>query len=924
MRPLSLEICGFGPYASRTVLDLEKLGKSGLYLITGDTGAGKTTIFDAITFALYGRASGENRSADMLRSKYAEPSEVTEVKLTFEYNGKIYIIKRNPQYTRAKLRGEGTTEQAAGAELTLPDGRIVTKLDEVGREINQLIGLDRNQFTRIVMLAQGDFMKFLLAEAAERQNIFRKLFKTQYYRVIQEKLRNDALNVKHECENATERIMQYSGNIRCADESGYGENVKKAQNGELPISEMIELLENIIREDKKSYNGLKNDREKLDRKLAFAEKQLLNAKQRSKLCEELEKLTVESQKHNKKLVAYKDEYEEKKKLLPEIEKIDKETAKLEAELENYAELDKIQSELKNLESEISDKKKKRQHSEKEKLTLNENLTLSRRTLEGLSDAGEVREKLTNELENNKKQLISLDELKKGIKEYNAIVLQLEAAQKSYEKAWVESENLDKSYNTMNKAFLDERAGILALELEDGQPCPVCGSKSHPVPAEIHGEAPSEAELQKVKKVLEKVRKKAAELSAEAGELVGKKNAIFKSINESAVKLLDGKAIAEENNAESEAVNSAVKETEAKIKELSEKISLEDKRIIQKSKLLEEIPKLEEKLKNLDETINTFSVGIAEVESKNTGYKEHAEKLSKSLAFESKAKAQQYIKTLCDKKEKIKAEAEAAQKNLIETEKLSSELNGKMKSLKEQIKKYESLDEKAEKNKRDKLLEERNEINSNIEKISNRIDSDKYSLENIKAESEKLSALEKKQIMLDDLSDTATGNINGKEKITFEAYAQMRFFNRIIRRANSRLLVMTDGQYELSRSREARDNRLKSGLELDVIDHCNGTVRSVKTLSGGEAFMASLALALGLSEEVQCSSGGIKIDTMFVDEGFGSLDSDTLNLAMNAVSDLSEGTRLVGIISHVAELKNRIDKQIIVTKSKNGESNAEIQ
>ncbi|NLA88209.1 MAG: SMC family ATPase [Clostridiales bacterium] len=237
MRPITLTMSAFGPYAEKTVLELYKLGTQGIYLITGDTGAGKTTIFDAITFALYGEASGENREASMLRSKYATPETPTFVELVFEYAGKRYTIKRNPEYERPVKRGEGTTTQKADAELTMPDGQVITKAKDVTNTVKEIIGIDRSQFTQIAMIAQGDFLKLLLAPTEERKKIFRQIFRTELYQVLQDKLKEESAALSRQREALCSRIRQYIDDIVCKDDDVLSIELEKAKSRNLPISD---------------------------------------------------------------------------------------------------------------------------------------------------------------------------------------------------------------------------------------------------------------------------------------------------------------------------------------------------------------------------------------------------------------------------------------------------------------------------------------------------------------------------------------------------------------------------------------------------------------------------------------------------------------------------------------------------------------
>ena len=287
MRPLNLIMSAFGPYAGEETIDFEKLGKSGLYLITGDTGAGKTTIFDAITFALYGEASGNNREAAMLRSKYADPDRPTFVTLTFAYAGKQYTVTRKPEYEKAKSRGTGTTKKAAEAELICPDGRCVTKQREVTAAIQNILGIDRNQFSQIAMIAQGDFLRLLLAETKDRQAIFREIFHTGYYQVFQERLKDDVRELSRECENERRSIRQYIGGMKCAEDSLRTEEVRKARAGELPSEEVFLLLRELIAQDEEADSQLEEKLDGIAETLAGVNVRIGQAEDRENTCKAL-------------------------------------------------------------------------------------------------------------------------------------------------------------------------------------------------------------------------------------------------------------------------------------------------------------------------------------------------------------------------------------------------------------------------------------------------------------------------------------------------------------------------------------------------------------------------------------------------------------------------------------------------------------
>ena len=365
------------------------------------------------------------------------------------------------------------------------------------------------------------------------------------------------------------------------------------------------------------------------------------------------------------------------------------------------------------------------------------------------------------------------------------------------------------------------------------------------------------------------------------------------------------------------------EAEALADELDEKISRAQAEINRREEINELLPEKNKALESARETLNKLSDEVKAKTIENVSLEKRISELKKKLIFESKNEAENRILSLNEEAESIEKSYDEALKAVnANKEKLTS-----LKSAKAEIQKRLGNDtdidlEKVRENK--KLLEVRQaELDEKSKAVHSRITANKISLENINTRLAEIKKVEEKWRWMKALSNTANGNISGKEKIMLETYIQMTYFDRIISRANRRFLVMSSGQYELKRRTEAENNRSQSGLELDVIDHYNGTQRSVKTLSGGESFKASLSLALGLSDEIQSSAGGIRLDSMFVDEGFGSLDEESLSQAVKALSSLADGNRLVGIISHVGELKERIESQILVTKDKSGGSRAEI-
>ena len=915
MRPIKLVMSAFGPYAGRTEVDFEKLGTNGLYLITGDTGAGKTTIFDAIAYALYGEASGDLRDSSMLRSKYAELDTPTEVELVFAYDGKEYTVKRNPEYERKAKKGDGVTVQKAEAELTYPDGRVVTKIKDVNTAIIEIMGVDRNQFSQIAMIAQGDFRKLLVADTKERQEIFRKIFKTDYYRILQDKIKSEYSAVKNEYEVAQNSVKQYIMGIQCDENDVLNIEATKARNGEMVVEDVVELISKILENDKKSESVTAEKISLIEKSLEEVTAVLAKAEEYSKARSELEK----SEKTYAELTV---SFEEIKKILeaekakkPEQEKLSKQITVIEAEIPKYDELDAKKTEAQKLANQLQTCNKTLESYITAQKGIAEDIAKMKEENKTLENAGANREKLLREKEQAESRKASLENLVKKISAFDVLNANYERAKTAYRDAFDKAESAKNLYEMNYRAFLNEQAGILAEYLTEGVPCPVCGATNHPCLAEKSATAPTEADVNESKSTYDKARKYAEELSRTAGEIKGQVTSRREEIEKLISDLLDS---CELGTAQATA-ESIIAEIIANLKAINEKISVEEKNAKRKAELDEMIPKAEERIKKAEEVIAECRQNISALTASCTEIEKQCKSLSATLKFEGKADAVAKKKFLENTLSAMQKALENAEKNYAESEKEIVGLDAKIKQLKKQISESETVDVEAAEEKKSALTEEKISLTAVQRKIGIRIDANTKCLDNINKKSDELSEIEKRKISLNALNNTANGNISGKEKIMLETYIQMTYFDRIIARANTRFMKMSGGQYELKRSETADNNRSQSGLELSVIDHYNGTERSVKTLSGGESFKASLSLALGLSDEIQSSAGGIKLDTMFVDEGFGSLDPESLSQAFRALADLSDGNRLVGIISHVADLKEKIDMQVIITKEKAGGS-----
>ena len=919
MRPIKLTMSAFGPYAGETVVDFDKLGENGIYLISGDTGAGKTTIFDGIVYALYGEASGEKREVSMLRSKYAQPDTPTFAELVFKYADKLYTVRRNPAYMRKKLKGEGYTAQSADCSFTYPDGRVVTKKTEVDNAVKDTIGISKDQFLQIEMIAQGDFLKSLTAGTEERKAILRLIFKTERFFTLQARLKTEAGEAKNRVEIAKEGVQQYIEGIRCSDKNPLAINIERAKNKELPLVDVIVTLEELVKEDEISDKKLNEEITEIEKQLAQVNSLLGKLEEYNKANTELVNVSKAINVKSDELAKAKEILDSEKEKFKETEKLSKELAEIKAELPRYSELEaqskKIESTQKLL------KKDEKSLSDRNKLLDSKRETLEKLKAEKstLEKAGENREKLISEKSAAEEKKKNLETLKKSLYDYTSMLSDLEEKQKIFLEASNYAQQAFEDYNCKNQAFLNEQAGILALQLKENSPCPVCGSTVHPNIAQKSEAAPTEEELKKAKQKSDKAQDDVAKASNICAVIRGKAETAKSNIENQLEKLIGDADI----NSSKEKIISLIIELTEIITNLDCEITAEEKKIRRKSELETVIPKTESETEKLKNDIASLETNVASYKASLTEITEQLETLKSSLCFADKKAAEKKISELESKAEILKKSFDNAQNVYNACEKDIIALKAREEQLKKQLDSSEKINAE-EVNEKKNTLNSQKQAKAEIKtEVLTRLMSNRSALENIKKKTDEINLLEKRESLICSLNDTANGHINGKERIMLETYIQMTYFDRIIERANTRFMIMSGGQYELKRCQTAESLKSSEGLSLDVMDHYNGTQRSVKSLSGGESFKASLSLALGLSDEIQASAGGIRLDTMFVDEGFGSLDDESLNQAMNALKGLTEGNRLVGIISHVNELKERIDKQIIVTKDKLGGSKVKI-
>ena len=877
MRPLNLTMAAFGPYAGQATVDFSVLGTSGLYLITGDTGAGKTTIFDAITYALYGEASGESRESSMLRSKYAAPETPTFVELTFLNGGKAYTVRRNPEYTRPKTRGTGTTVQKADAELTLPDGRIITKARDVTAAVTDIVGVDREQFARIAMIAQGEFRKLLLAQTDERKAIFRQIFHTGQYQALQNRLKEEAAALDRQCGELEAGLRQAAGSIRC----DAPETLPDALDTDALLAALDTLLyadEAALTQAQAEHAETETQREQVLSDLGKAE--ALEAA-RGKLAE-AESAWTEAQAEMKAAQAALDTATASQ---PEIQSRRQGITRLEDALRRYEQLDTLraqaEAERKRLAQKRSDLDAARARTDaaaKALETARGKLSGQPKLAVAAAQAGHAQDAAAQRCT----QLAALETQRQQCAELETA---LTAAQAEYQKAAEAAQAALAHYGAQNRAYLDAQAGILARTLVPGQPCPVCGATEHPCPAAAPEQAPDAAALKRALSDSDRAQKTAAERSAQAAGLRGQLDAVRGALAQSCRALtppLDPDTLAETLPALRAA---AARDAEA----LAAQHTAQQQALSALQALEAGLPAQEEALRRQQADIQERAQELSARAARCAELDAEAERRAQELPHENRA---------------------AAQRALVETRTQCEALQQALDTARERSSAAQSV--RAE------------QLQKQVSTCDARLEQNRAARTAIDTRRQQHAAVRARWQWVHALAATANGAVPGKEKIMLETYIQTAYFDRILGRANTRLLIMSGGQYELRRCARAGDNRSQTGLELEVIDHYNGTARSVKTLSGGETFAASLSLALGLSDEVQATAGGVQLEAMFVDEGFGSLDSEALQQALAALVGVSGGSRIVGIISHVAELKDRIDRQIIVTKDRSGGSRVQVQ
>lgn len=913
MRPIRIEMSAFGPYAGKQTVEMDRLGTSGIYLITGDTGAGKTTIFDAIVFALYGTASSDRRSGDMLRSRYAEPDTPTEVKIVFAYRNKEYEIRRNPTYQRPKLRGEGMTQENASAELRLPGGEILTRTGEVDEKIREILGMTRDQFMQIAMIAQGDFLKLLLAKTEERRKIFSSIFRTGRYARLEERLKQEARQARKTYDDLVREIGFEQERARLpegTDRSG------------LRDEEYLQAIEKFRDEAGKRLEEGEKKQELLRGELDALAARILAAEEQEKRKKALEETRRQWTKLQAAAEQRKQELEAARSREPEAKEKEARLHVEQDRLQQYDRLEELkQQKIEAEKKQVSDEAARKKLEEARKVLTQQIQDCRQKIKEKEALAGKAAA-LSGEKERLRSQGAEYNELKTLLEAYEEASEKWSRAAAIYQAACRKEQEFGEVYRRQHRAFLDDQAGILAAELAENQPCPVCGSLHHPSPAVKTDDAPTRETVEQSQKRWEESKTAMDEAGRKAAALRGTRDSSLQHMEEKA----KGLNMPTEPAALKETLMEEQKRFRSKWKEVTGALAASEAAAEAKVVLEEKLETLQKKQEEDEESYRKLELESARLQEQIENLYANYSDLKETLPYPDRESAGKAASLLDREIREIREAVQSAEENEHAAARRIQEAEGRMDELQKQIREGESAEamtsvELAENQKKKK--EEQLRLQAEAKEDNLIWETNSAAAGSIRKLSGEREQAARKYSMLQNLADTANGNLSGKQRIQLETYVQQQLFDRILVRANTRFRVMSGGQYDLVRRKEYQKNQ-QSGLDLDVVDHYNGTTRSVSTLSGGESFMASLSLALGLSDEIQESAGGVQLDALFVDEGFGSLDEETLDQAMKAIQTLAEdGGRIVGIISHVTELQNRIDRQLLVRKMKSGGSTATI-
>ena len=1034
MRPLRLEMTAFGPYGGKEIIDFERFGKGGLFLITGDTGAGKTSIFNAITYVLFGEMSG-SREGTSMRSDFAQPSLVTEVRLTFEHQGLTYEIARMPKQSLPKQRGQGFTNKGPEASLSYSDVAIAGDRNVTNR-ITEILGIRFDQWEQIVMIAQGQFGKILTASSDERKNILRLLFKTQALSEFQDAVSKRDSDYRKDVEGFGKRMSEAMGLANIIEGSDEEKEFRKYMGKEDFIDEAISVVQSVLEREslqekelvskkvivsdrKESVAKRKVESEELSRNIrrldeAKAEMDTLNesveemngkrdevssirdavtrlkspydslkgvTERMSTLRVDMESNTDALAKAEKELESAMAEKDEAESHSDELEGMKARLVKLNGERSKYQEMAAIERRLSEISERIVTLDGSLEESKNEKESIQKEKEDCRQYLREHEDEGQNLERLFASQRDLQRRVGTLDSLKERLDTYGSerdTLDSLGIGVNDAERQYIGSVESESEARTL---FLLSQAGILAKELREGEPCKVCGSIHHPNPAKPHPDAPSEAKLKQLEKESSKRLNALNDIRSKFAGQKAKLEEMFEGCASTLSMLVDTKVESIEDihsevggleltyRNEMAGINSGIKESEGIVKEVNRiRTYLNDVLDSKERKVSDDIENLTKERISLTEEMSQKSDNMSKIresmeydalddlEFEISQLRLNADVLEDRIkdARSSYDEVDRHVVSLRTKATSLAQQLESANADRV---RYDSEFNNGLQELsidnevfenylgrledieilEAEVKEYDSkviavassiksltelIEGKVPEDMEELdteylgLVTEIEGLDASIKAVGARNHSNDLCLKKLIQCKEDMDAHLEEYRIFRPIADAALGR--GSDRRDFETYVQSKYFENVLRFANKRLSIMTNGRYELRLRDYALDQRSKYGLDIDVLDDFTGKVRPASSLSGGETFKASLSLALGLSDVIQSMSGGIRVDTLFIDEGFGTLDAESMSSAMKVLDQLTtDGTRLVGIISHVADLKERIDRKVIVTNAKQG-------
>ena len=858
MKPIKLIMCAFGPYAGQTEVPFQALGQDGVFLITGDTGAGKTTVFDAISFALYGEASGGRgrRIGKSFRSDYAPADRETFVELEFEHQGKRYRVRRSPEYERLKKRGSGTITVAAQAQLEgLDDGLLCTRVDEVNARLRELIGLDREQFSQTMMIAQGDFLKILNASSKERKELFQKIFNTQIYARLQERLRQENSELQRQLEADDAKVAALIAQLRWPDAAPEGQ----------PLPEQTLALA------KQTLQQIRGQMEQASAQMAQLEQQ-----QRQCSGE-----IARGKQHNAQLQA------------------------LQAARQRQVQLQQQARQIQALSQTLAAAQQAQTVIPAQRLwqTASHALQESSRQLERLQqqqaecqNALEQAQQAWQQAEQSQSEQERLSGLVQALRQALPLAERAEQLQAALQQSMEQAQQLRQSaqqaeqvYQQQYDLFWSAQAGLLAGQLQPGQPCPVCGSLEHPAPAVCPAEVPEKAQMEHARN--------RAQRAKDAFAAKAQQTAACRSSLEEAQLQLHQLGGAPDRTA------GQLRQQMAQAEAACQKLQRQQEQAGRQRELAQ----------------RAWAQWEASYAAVRQQQEQAAQTEAERLAAYQQALQQAGFASVQEWQTALRSAAQMEQmrSQISQYETALASASGAIQELEQTLDTQEPADLTQLEQRLEALSGEKAALQKELQTLAAMEQTNDRALTGLQRILQGQQKLRQRYSLMDDLYRSVSGQQSQRAKLSFETYIQQYYFKQVIAAANLRLTALTGGMYVLRCKEDAKNLRAQSGLDLDVLDRNTGLWRDVSTLSGGESFLAALALALGLSDVVQNQSGGIRLDAMFIDEGFGTLDTAALNQAMQLLERLADGRRLIGVISHVEELKQRIDRKLIVKKAATG-------